>query len=49
VELEGPLMKKIAMAEAVAAALNKGFEMERKGKEKKIDIPMEDAPQNPIM
>jgi len=47
VEHEGPPpTKKPAMAEAVATALNKGFEMQRKGKEKKTDTPME-APQNP--
>ena len=34
VELEGPPPKKVATAKAVAAALNKGFEKERKGKEK---------------
>jgi len=34
------------MAKAVAAALNKGFEIEQKGKEKKTDSPMEEAPQN---
>jgi len=47
VEHEGPPAKKPAMAEAVAAALNKGFEMQRKGKEKKTNTPMETAPQNP--
>ena len=35
------------MAEAVAVALNKGFEMQRKVKEKKIDVPMEVVPKNP--
>jgi len=46
VEHEGPPTKRLAMAEAVAAALNKGFEMERIGKEKKTNVPMENVPQN---
>ena len=46
VEHEGPPTKKSATAKAVAAALNKGFEMQRKGKEKKTDTPMETIPQN---
>ena len=47
-ELEGPPTKKVAMAKAVAAALNIGFEREQKGKEKKTDSLMEEVPQNPI-
>ena len=35
------------MAEAVANALNKGFEMQEKKKEKKTDPPMEIVPLNP--
>jgi len=35
VEHEGPPTKNTATAKAVAATLNKGFEMQRKGKEKK--------------
>ena len=41
VELDGPPTKKLAMAEAVAAALNKGFKKQRKGRERKINTPVE--------
>ena len=47
VEHEGPPAQRPATAKTVVAALNKGFEMERKGKEKKTNSLMEDAPQNP--
>jgi len=47
VELEGPPMKKVAMAKAVVVALNKGFKAECKGKEKNIESLVEEVPQNP--
>ena len=45
VELDGPPPKKLATAEAVAAALNKGFEMQRKGRDRKANTPVEVTPQ----
>src|SRR5882724_10705726 len=47
VEQESPPAKKLAMAEAVANALNKSFEIKEKKKEKNIDPPMEIIPLNP--
>jgi len=47
-ELEGPPTKKVATAEAVAAALNVGFEVECKGMEMKTDSLMENEPQASI-
>ena len=45
---ESPPAKKLAMVEMIANALYKKFEMQGKGKEKKIDPPMEIVPLNPI-
>jgi len=47
VEQESPPAKKLAMAEAVANALNKSFKIKEKKKEKKIDPLMEIVPLNP--
>ena len=43
-ELDDPPTKKLAMAKAVAAALNKGFEKQRKGRDRKANTPVEVTP-----